>query len=69
MVVIVTFCFVCGCYNDFSIFIDETVKKPNYYVSPSFSHTSGYCINETYSLPQMTTVISLLHTILDKTIF
>jgi hypothetical protein len=41
MVVIVTFGFVCGCYNDFSIFIDETVKKPNYYVSPSFSHTSG----------------------------
>jgi hypothetical protein len=41
MVVIVTFCFVCGFYSDFFMFINKTVKKPNYFVSPSFSLTSG----------------------------
>jgi hypothetical protein len=43
MVVIVTFCFVCGCYSDsfMFIFFNKTVKKPNYSVSPSFSLTSG----------------------------
>jgi hypothetical protein len=47
MVVIATFCFVCGCYSDslMFIFINKTVKKPNYSVRLSFSLTSGLMIH------------------------